>query len=412
MTLPSRVIVLDDDPTGTQCASDIQLHLRPDIETITTVAHSPNAAAYVLTNARALSRDDVVTMLKMLKSAAHRETRDPWLLLRGDSTLRGHVFAEIEAIAEPTAATIFVPAYPDAGRTTVDGVHYVRVQGERHPVGETEFAADPVFGFRASRLDEWTQEVSKGRWSARLVTQRTGPITADRIASELVEAASFQLVAPDIASNDDIVEVASGIRLAQARGVRVVVRSAAPLAAALSGTGPKSVAIPAAGRVAVICGSHTSNAARQLSVLGAPVVTLPTDGALDEVHNTVARTVRVALDHLRRNGLAVIATERVRRPEHGTLTDGAAIMAALCNVVEGIASSCDLLITKGGITSAEAARHALGLRTVTVIGQVGVGLPLWRLDGSQGPTHQIVVPGNVGGDTVLDRIVAGARGAP
>ncbi|MFD0372371.1 four-carbon acid sugar kinase family protein [Streptomyces sp. NPDC127114] len=67
-----------------------------------------------------------------------------------DSTLRGHVAAELRAALAGSGrrAAIVAPAFPAEGRTTVDGVQYVR--GVR--VDESEFARDPAHPVRTSDL--------------------------------------------------------------------------------------------------------------------------------------------------------------------------------------------------------------------------------------------------------------------
>ncbi len=59
-----------------------------------------------------------------------------------DSTLRGNVGVEIEAVMDATGNEIAIlsPAFPACGRTTVNGVHLVNGQ----PLSETEAASDPV----------------------------------------------------------------------------------------------------------------------------------------------------------------------------------------------------------------------------------------------------------------------------
>lgn len=67
-----------------------------------------------------------------------------------DSTLRGHVTAELEAAfkASGRKMLVFAPAFPAAGRTTVRGVQLV----DGVPVAETVYGRDPVHPARHSRL--------------------------------------------------------------------------------------------------------------------------------------------------------------------------------------------------------------------------------------------------------------------
>lgn len=60
------------------------------------------------------------------------------------------------------------------------------------------------------------------------------------------------------------------------------------------------------------------------------------------------------------------------------------------------------VVSKGGITSAEVARVAIGARRATVRGQVLAGVSVWDLRGRDGhPITYVVVPGNVGGSETL-----------
>lgn len=67
-----------------------------------------------------------------------------------DSTLRGHVAAELEAsfMASGRKTLVFAPAFPDAGRTTVHGTQLV----DGVPVSETVYGRDPVHPARHSLL--------------------------------------------------------------------------------------------------------------------------------------------------------------------------------------------------------------------------------------------------------------------
>ena len=69
-----------------------------------------------------------------------------------DSTLRGHVTAEMEAAfaASGRKMLVFAPAFPGAGRATVSGIQLV----DGIPVAETGYGRDPVHPARHSRLAE------------------------------------------------------------------------------------------------------------------------------------------------------------------------------------------------------------------------------------------------------------------
>src|SRR5690606_4717585 len=112
------------------------------------------AAVYVLTNTRSLDEDAAARrnreIVEVALAAASAAGRRVTFVSRGDSTLRGHFPLETDVLAAELAAhggntpalTLLVPAFPDAGRITVDSVHYWVTDGEATPVGETAFAKD------------------------------------------------------------------------------------------------------------------------------------------------------------------------------------------------------------------------------------------------------------------------------
>ncbi|MCV7059799.1 hypothetical protein H7I76_03470 [Mycolicibacterium vaccae] len=123
------LIVIDDDPTGTQSVSDLPVLTRwtPD-DLAWAAAESP--AVYLQTNSRSLSEQDAFAITSDAAAAALRTFGYHAILVsRSDSTLRGHFPAETDAlIAASSAAGIAVdtvvlaPAFPQAGRITVEGV--------------------------------------------------------------------------------------------------------------------------------------------------------------------------------------------------------------------------------------------------------------------------------------------------
>jgi len=67
-----------------------------------------------------------------------------------DSTLRGNIGAELKALLEATGARWlpFVPAFPEMGRTTRDGIHYVHGVA----ISESAFSKDPLSPVRESEV--------------------------------------------------------------------------------------------------------------------------------------------------------------------------------------------------------------------------------------------------------------------
>ncbi|GAB3595353.1 four-carbon acid sugar kinase family protein [Microbacterium tumbae] len=408
-----KTVVLDDDPTGTQSASGVTVLLEYDAALIREALAGADSV-YVQTNSRAIDEAAAIALVSDVRDAALHAAADlgeeVQFVLRGDSTLRGHVFAETEQFLDDDAVIVFSPAFPDGGRTTVDGVHLVRIGGESLPAHETEYAEDPVFPFASGVLEEYVAEKS-GRAA---VGVRLAELRAGRAAAVIMMAPAGSVILPDALTNEDILLIAEAISAARRAGRSVVVRSAAPLAAALAGVQSEGLLprplVPAAVPTLLACGSHTAGATAQLDAVTAahgPAVVIPTEDAFADPEAAGLVASERARAQLSSRGLAVITTERHRRPEHNTLRHGELVMTALTVAVRALVPEVDAVIAKGGITSAELACTGVGAARAEVRGQVLPGVSVWDLVSAEGdPRLYVVVPGNVGEADALTEVLA------
>lgn len=411
-TMRPLTVVLDDDPTGTQSAAGVTVLLSWSAQEIAEVLRA-ESAVYLQTNSRAVPEEEAVRLTRRTRAdveGAERELGRPILVvLRGDSTLRGHVFAESDVFVHDAAAILFVPAFPDGGRTTIESVHRVVVRGVDTPAAETEFADDPVFGFRSSNLLDWVREKG-GRGATPVPLEQLRATNGTAVAELLGSVAPGEVVVPDVADNDDIRLVHRGLLEALTAGLSVVLRTAAPLAALCAGhlsDGVLARPITAAhGPILLVCGSHTDAATRQLSrltsVTGVAPVTISTEAAIADPDDAARAAVQELKRELERGNLAILASERIRAADHDSLQHGERVMAAIIAAARQAAPSAGVVVSKGGITSAEVARHLFGTQRARVAGQLTVGISVWTFDRADpGPRFQIVVPGNVGDDDAL-----------
>lgn len=172
---PDRtLVVLDDDPTGTQSVADLPVLTDGTLEALTWALQQGAPAVYVLTNSRSLDPDEAerinVRVARAAFEAAATTGRTIDLVSRSDSTLRGHFPLEPLVLADEARTAgqrvdgvVVVPAFPDAGRITVDGTHYAgSPEAGYTPVGETEYARDATFGYTSSHLPDWVAERAAG----------------------------------------------------------------------------------------------------------------------------------------------------------------------------------------------------------------------------------------------------------
>jgi uncharacterized protein YgbK (DUF1537 family) len=220
---------------------------------------------------------------------------------------------------------------------------------------------------------------------------------------------------PDAETDDDIAVIAGGFRQATAGGRSVVLRCAAPLAAALAGTPGRTVTVPPlAGGLLVVCGSHTAAASAQLAELArtapaaADFLAVPTDALRSRSRTAVLGDLAADAERrLERDGICVVATERTRRAAHSSQADGAMVMAGLMEVARALVPRAGAIISKGGITSADLVTEALGASSALVTGQLETGISLWDVMAVGGRSVPVaVVPGNVGDPGTLARLAA------
>jgi uncharacterized protein YgbK (DUF1537 family) len=193
--VPLKIVVFDDDPTGSQTLHSCPLLLRWDAASLRAGLAHPSPFLFLLANTRALDPPAAAARVReicralgpALAAARAGGLIGHWLLVsRGDSTLRSHFPLEVEVIAaelggpEGFDATLVVPAFLPGGRTTRDGVH--RLHGE--PVHTTAFARDRLLGYSTSFLPAWVQEKSGGRIPAAAV-ERIGLAELDAAAAGL-----------------------------------------------------------------------------------------------------------------------------------------------------------------------------------------------------------------------------------
>lgn len=429
----SKIIVLDDDPTGCQTVHSCLLLTRWEPEDLETALRDAAPLFFVLTNTRALDARQAAEITRdvcrNLKTALARLARagrpiQPILVSRSDSTLRGHYPIETDILSAelgPFDAHFLVPAFFEGGRVTIDGVHYLTVDGRRVPVHETEFARDAVFGFRHSYLPDYVAEKTGGRIPASAVIRLGLEALRADSGPPLMALRGNVCVAVDAERQDDLDRFATALRAATAAGKRFLLRSAASVLTSLAQLPPQPVAAEDLrrcvrhGRVgAVIVGSHVAKTSAQLTRLLAEPDTAAIEIDVERVthgRDALLTSVLARASAAVADGLApVIYTSRTEKrfADHtARLAFGARVSALLVDVVRGLPPGLGFLITKGGITSNDVLGHGLQLRAARVLGQVLAGCPILRCPGDHPrfPDLPVVIfPGNVGDDAALTTV--------
>lgn len=429
MTDQPKIIVLDDDPTGSQTVHSCLLLMQWDVETLRLGLRDAVTIVFILTNTRSLTPEAAAAttreVCQNLKIALEQEQIQDFLVVsRSDSTLRGHYPIETDAIAEELGnfdAHFLTPAFFEGGRITRDSVHYLLVDGEAVPVATTEFALDSVFHYSHSYLPDYVAEKTQGRIPSDRVTCLTLDQVRQGCQDTLMALRGNQCVAVDGETQADFDRFAQDLRQAAQGGKRFLFRSAASLLTSLADLGPQPVAPAAMGQYdrtdkpgVVLVGSHVQKTTRQLETLltDAGVVGIEVDALRLKDHpqerSAITQEVLAQVHQVHGSGKTpVIFTSRGELTFgdlETRLAFGQELSALLMDIVQGLPADVAFLISKGGITSNDVLSTGLGLRSVRLLGQVLAGCSL-VITGDRHPQFPklpvVLFPGNVGDDRAL-----------
>jgi len=435
----TKIIVLDDDPTGSQTVHSCLLLTRWDVETLKQGLTDSAPLFFVLTNTRGMSATDAadltrevcVNLREALKQlSAEGNDINPMLVSRSDSTLRGHYPVETDIIAEelgPFDAHFMVPAFFEGGRITRDSVHYLVIDGKPVPVHETEFARDSVFGYSHSYLPDYVEEKTAGRIKATQVERFVLRDVRGDSMPRLQALNGNQCCVVDGETQDDLNHFCAQLMQAAADGKRFLFRSAASLLTALAQLPPQPIAaekmreyVRGGKAGAVIVGSHVSKTTQQLNHLlpqeGIQGIEIDVAKIAEHRDELLVAVATAAQECHEKNITPVIYTSRTELQfddQQARLAFGEQVSAFLMDVVRNLPSTIGFLISKGGITSNDVLSDGLALRTSRVVGQILAGCSVVRCphDHPRYPDMPVVIfPGNVGDEssitTAIKRLAA------
>ncbi len=438
--------VLDDDPTGSQCVHGVQVVTVLDEDAYEPALDGAAGTCFVLTNSRSVGERDAVALTTRAASgligAARRRGARIDLISRSDSTLRGHVMAEVGALAavrregpgRGADGVLLIPAFIEAGRLTAADIGWARTGSGLVPVGETEFARDPVFGYATSDLRDFIAERSGGSIrrddvaSVSLTDIRLGGPAVVRDLLAGVRDGAWVVV--NAAEYSDLETVACAVLLAEQAGRSFLFRTGPSFVRALSGLEPRAPLRgqeirPAAGRGEhglIVAGSHVSQTSRQLADLqGRGGITgieldvpalLTASGGLTCAGDVVTATARQVTGALRQADVLLYTSRDLfqgSNKQH-SLAISRTVSAALASITGlALAARPAWIIAKGGITSHDVAVAGLGMRRAEVAGQLFDGLisVFWPADAAPAAIGMpyVVFPGNVGDDQTLSQAV-------
>jgi D-threonate/D-erythronate kinase len=355
------------------------------------------------TDSRSLSADRADAKVK---EATQQLVADGWthFYKSVDSTLRGNLGAEIEAvldIVKPDCAVI-APAFPKYGRTTVDGVQHLHAR----PLHETEFGTDPTAPVKDADITRRLAEGSRRKAGRLTLDQvRTGP-TQIKSAVQKLLADGVELVVVDIAEQRDLKRICLGLSQSDLRIVWVGSTGLAefvPLAFGVASTSnpfDKDRAIDT--RPALVLVGSASETTRQqldhaqtnnqLNIIYLDPAQLIQNSATAAELEQANSNLHTAIDSghdaalvVRASREEIAATQRL-----GAILDLSATQVAQ-RIVDGLAQAGSRLACEGRISgiiatggdTANALCNALGAQALEILGEVEAGIPIMRLLGER-----------------------------
>ncbi len=421
------VIVLDDDPTGTQTVYDV-----PVITELKEVAIREELVRgtylfYLLTNSRAYPSKTVAKGAAMLsniiKGLCEELGKRPLLIIRGDSTLRGHFIMEdlglMGGLQLESAQLFLIPAFFEGGRYTINDIHYVKQGEDLLPAAETPFSKDSTFGYQNSDLKSWVQEKTDGKISAESVSSLSlSALRSTRPLSLQVSMTKSKNVDIHIVNAADYIDLKRATLAILRFAKNPILRTSASFIKALLGQ-PDRPLLKLKRKEEhgglIVVGSHVPKTTAQLAHLQDSTklseYEVDVRALLFEKPVFASRVLAQKISEKLREGKDVLLfTSREVITTEGAeanLNIAAKVSGYLEKVVEELTLQPSFLLTKGGITSSRIATEALGVKRAMALGQVQPGVPTWEL----GPESKfpgmpfIIYPGNVGGVDGLSRIL-------
>jgi uncharacterized protein YgbK (DUF1537 family) len=440
-----KVVVLDDDPTGTQTVRDVAVLTAWPVDALAAELRNPAPCFYLLTNSRSMDEARAVEVAREIGGRLREASASTGVAFevvsRSDSTLRGHFPAEVDALLDaaglPPLPCLVVPFFLEGERYTVGDIHYVGEGGRLVPAADTPYARDEAFGYRNSDLRLWIAEKTRGRVSPERIASLSiadirggGP---ERAAERLSALGPGDHCVVNAASYRDLEVVVAGLLSAEAAGRRFVCRTAASFVRVRAGIPPgallqaEDMTFPGTRGGLFVVGSHVPKSSEQLAALrdcrGVLGVELAVENLLREDRR--AREIRRAADAVNRElaaggDVALFTSRRLvgAGDAAASLEIGRKVSDGLVAVVRDLRSRPRYLVAKGGITSSDVATRGLGVRRAVVLGQVLPGVPVWRLgeEARYPGMAYVVFPGNVGGASALadirERLTRSAPGPP
>ena len=400
-----KLLILADDltgalDTGVQIAqlgawTQVRLYTGPD-----TLRSAGEAEVLVIdTESRHLPPQQAAEIVSALvEEAAALGTE--YIYKKTDSVLRGNIGAELMAAAK--AARVrplpFVPAWPENGRTTREGIHYVGGV----PVAQTDFAGDVLNPIRSSAVQEILQSTAECCGAVIPVGETNWPADTDLLIFDAETGEQVDAIGAELHRR--------GMARLTAGCARLLQSLAPEIAAQLPGQQADAAGLQRPGPVLLACGSLSPVSLGQTAYARRVLGYLPVEPDGDPCGSQGTRIPQG--EHLLLRSTPAETGEEVQRyletipqeqREEQARRTAEHMAARIQEIVDEV--GVNTLILFGGDTLAAVIRR-MKIQSLRPVRQLADGVVLCQVD-YQGRTFSLVTKaGGFGGENLVETLEA------
>lgn len=302
-----------------------------------------------------------------------------YVIKKVDSTLRGNVAEEVQAVDEAYGSqlVIFAPALPDLERTTVNGVHMLKGV----PITQTELAKDPKKPVTEDNLANILRKV---------YSEEVRHVSLEEIRGDKIDLTGGRLFTFDAELNSDLQKI---IAAARATGKRTLWVGTAAMADNIMEL--ESRTYPALG-IAASVSAVTNGQIKAAEAAGVTLVQVPVHKILAK-EETTQRYIDAVVESLNAGkDTILLSSSTYDRAELALSSEAGAklgmetaevseyvqtMMGAMARAVFARARVSGAFITGGD--TAMGVLAALGAHGSAILSEIAVGLPMMRLVGGE-----------------------------
>jgi len=389
------LVILDEDPSGTQAVFDVQVLTRLDEQAIEAALDEQPPVLFLLLESGALDSEKRGELLQKIADILRKFGDHVTVVSRSHPTLVGRFPLENDllraALGLPDAPTLFIPFCETGGHLTVGDSHYLNGADHLAPIDLREYLGERI-GSSQTITSISIEELRSGEVSAELAALPDG-------CTCIINAASRR----------DLEVLALALHGSERR---FLFQSAASFVQTFAGIVTRPPLEPwqmqdldpnPNGGV-IIIGSRSPKADAQLAhLLGNATEVVPLEVEVSDLlegHRDEPGPLASRLEALVASGKTAALYFSHDQSEMASLS---AISRSIGSLVEALQARPAFFIVKGDAISADLARDALGMERAMVLGQILPGVPVWTLGNeTRHPgLAYIIFPTGIGSDDSL-----------